>query len=385
MLQALVLVATAHAAPLVPFTFEPGTAADPAWLPVVQQAYALGEGDLPVGGPLAGTARVEKATCGSAPAGTPGATCSLVLDYEIREPRQDLVVYRARSTGTSTGPTDVETITKLAELARRQLLARPGYQKAVTVPSGVIGAGWARPLAVARCTTAPSALPAGLPKLLGAVVRITQGNKVGTGFVVSKDGFVLTATHVVSGPEPVLVTSSARTDVPATLVRGHKGQDVALLRIPAGDEPCVPLGDGVPEVGTELFTLGAPRTSGSSPAVSRGIVSTTHTANGLAYLQTDAAVNPGDSGGPMLAADGRVVAVSSWKIVGPAVEGLNFGAPVERGLTLLRVDLRAKATTIDADALAEPPGYGGIHGVVDEGEFTANYRFPDPPKGKGRK
>lgn len=373
------LIATAYGAPLVPFVFEAGPDADPAWMPVVQAAYAAGEGDFPIGGPLSGSAKVEKLTC--APAAT-GATCSLVLSYEVREPRQDLVVYRARSTGTSTGPTDAETIAKLADLARRQLVVRPGYKRAVAPPEGAIGAGWAQTIEVARCTTAPLPLPGGLSKVLGSVVTIVQGNSTGTGFFVSKDGLLLTATHVIDGTEPIVVHTSSRRDLPATVVRGHSSQDVALIRVAPGEEPCLPVGTNVPEIGTELFALGAPRSQGSSPGVARGIVSTQHESEGLSYLQTDAAVNPGDSGGPMLSADGRAIAVNSWKIVGQAVEGLNFGAPIARGLALLQVDLQGRTTTTDPAVLTEPPAYGGVHGTVDEGEFSANYRFPEPPKSK---
>ncbi|MDP6438634.1 MAG: trypsin-like peptidase domain-containing protein, partial [Candidatus Brocadiia bacterium] len=89
--------------------------------------------------------------------------------------------------------------------------------------------------------------------------------------------------------------------------------------------------ESVPEVGTAVLAIGAPEGPAGKDlpfTVTKGIVSALREWQGTHYLQTDAALNHGNSGGPILSPDGKVVAIVSWKIAAPDVEGLSFGVPI---------------------------------------------------------
>ncbi len=90
-------------------------------------------------------------------------------------------------------------------------------------------------------------------------------------------------------------------------------------------------------VGADVYASGAPRSRDLSFSLARGIVSGLRLLNGLSYLQTDAAINSGNSGGPLVTAAGEAAAIVSFKLVGASIEGLAFGVPLGAGLNALGV------------------------------------------------
>lgn len=138
----------------------------------------------------------------------------------------------------------------------------------------------------------------------------------GSGFIISKDGFILTNNHVVADADEITVTLSDNTAVEAELIGSDPQSDVALIRIDHdGDLPVLPMGDSDElEVGEWVIAIGNP--FGLSQTVTVGVVS----AKGRSrvgineyenFIQTDAAINPGNSGGPMLNIHGEVVGINS--------------------------------------------------------------------------
>src|SRR4051812_27595660 len=97
------------------------------------------------------------------------------------------------------------------------------------------------PATIARCTDTPAALPGGMPDVFRRVVRVEVGGGVGSGVVVSPDGFVLTAAHVVDGGAAPRVVFSDETSAPAEVVRADGASDLALLRVSAVKLPCLPV------------------------------------------------------------------------------------------------------------------------------------------------
>ncbi|HVZ49411.1 MAG TPA: trypsin-like peptidase domain-containing protein [Gemmatimonadaceae bacterium] len=143
----------------------------------------------------------------------------------------------------------------------------------------------------------------------------------GTGFIVSKDGYVLTNNHVVDGMDRITVSLTDRREFKARVI-GHDPQtDVAVIKIDANNLPAVTLGDdGATRVGEWVLAIGNPY--GLDFTVTAGIVSAKGRSNELAglnpnnyriqdFIQTDAAINPGNSGGPLVNSRGEVIGINS--------------------------------------------------------------------------
>ncbi len=159
-----------------------------------------------------------------------------------------------------------------------------------------------------------------------------SGRGVGSGFIVSEDGYVVTNAHVVNGASEMLVTLDDRHEYTATLIGMDEATDIALLKVDATDLPVAELGnsDDV-KVGEWVLAIGSPfgldhtATQGIVSAVARNLPS-----GGYApFIQTDVAVNPGNSGGPLFNTDGVVIGVNSQIYSNSGgYQGLSFSIPI---------------------------------------------------------
>jgi serine protease Do len=170
---------------------------------------------------------------------------------------------------------------------------------------------------------------------------------LGTGFVVDKDGIVLTNNHVVEGASEIQVKLSDEREFPGKVVGTDPQTDIAVVRIDTKDLRALPLGDSdAINVGDWVVAIGNP--FGLSHTVSAGIVS----AKGRTqqdvpldpsgyydFLQTDASINPGNSGGPLLNMRGAVVAINT-AIRGGGAQGIGFAIPINMVKQLLPMLLR---------------------------------------------
>lgn len=154
----------------------------------------------------------------------------------------------------------------------------------------------------------------------------------GSGFIISPDGKILTNAHVVDGAETVTVRLSDNTEYQAKVVGKDKQSDVALLKIEAKNLPIVKLGNSDQlSVGEWVLAIGSPfgldysATQGIVSALSRRLPNETY----VPFIQTDAAVNPGNSGGPLFNTRGEVVGVNSqiYSNTG-SYAGLSFAIPI---------------------------------------------------------
>jgi len=152
-----------------------------------------------------------------------------------------------------------------------------------------------------------------------AVVNIEAGQGTGSGFIVRSDGYIVTNNHVVEGANDLTVNFSDGTSKSATLVGTDAGYDLAVIKVDGEGLPVVTLGDSDKvHVGDTAIAVGSPL--GLSNTVTQGIVSaldrpvTAGDQGGSSFIsaiQTDAAVNPGNSGGPLLDGAGNVIGVNS--------------------------------------------------------------------------
>lgn len=160
--------------------------------------------------------------------------------------------------------------------------------------------------------------------ILDCVVVIRTKDGRGSGFFVSGDGLVVTNAHVVGGDAHVSVRARSGATVFAEVIGLDKVRDLALLKTGISRTPWLSVAhfDEV-GIGADVVAVGTPE--GLDWSVSKGIVSAVREVDGVAVVQTDAAVNHGNSGGPLISIDsGRVVGVNSFGFRKEVAEGLNF-------------------------------------------------------------
>ncbi len=156
---------------------------------------------------------------------------------------------------------------------------------------------------------------------------------LGSGFIISEDGYILTNNHVVADADRIVVRLFDRRELEAELIGGDERSDLALLKIDAEDLPVVELGDSEDlEVGEWVMAIGSP--FGFDYSVTAGIVSAIDRSlpsdNYVPFIQTDVAINPGNSGGPLINMDGEVVGINSQIYTrSGGFMGLSFAIPMQ--------------------------------------------------------
>ncbi len=156
-------------------------------------------------------------------------------------------------------------------------------------------------------------------------VKITIGDNTGTGAIISADGYIVTSYHLVAGNKAVKVTFDDSTSAEATIVRRSENCDMALLKTEKSGLTPLLLSDNTdPEIGMDVWAVGANTAAGSGFNLSRGIISGVRRNNSLIMLQTDVSLNYGNTGSPLIDDKGAAVGIVSFKIVQHGVEGLGF-------------------------------------------------------------
>jgi serine protease Do len=165
-----------------------------------------------------------------------------------------------------------------------------------------------------------------------------EAQSLGSGFIISEDGYILTNHHVVAGADKIEVRLSDRRFFEAEIIGSDKGSDVALIKIEADDLPTVKIGKSNDlQVGEWVLAIGSP--FGFDHTVTAGIVSAKGrnlpSENYVPFIQTDVAINPGNSGGPLFNLDGEVVGINSqiYSRTGGFM-GLSFAIPIELAMNV---------------------------------------------------
>ena len=183
-------------------------------------------------------------------------------------------------------------------------------------------------------------LSEGTSALQAAVVTVKIEGAHGSGFFISKDGYLLTNHHVVTENKFVTVKLTTGRQLPGEVVRTNKTRDIALVKVNESGMTALPLRLDLPDVASEVYAVGTPRDEKYSTTITKGIVSAYRTDNDLSLMQSDVAIHPGNSGGPMVDRFGNVVAVS---VSGFAISGvstsINFFIPIADALKFLAVEL----------------------------------------------
>lgn len=170
--------------------------------------------------------------------------------------------------------------------------------------------------------------------------RDKNSASLGSGFIISEDGYILTNHHVIAGADDVIVRLSSREEYHAKVVGSDKNSDVAVLKVEATNLPVLKLAKSKNlKVGEWVLAIGSP--FGFDQTVTAGIVSAIGRSlpneNYVPFIQTDVAINPGNSGGPLFNLKGEVVGINSqiYSRTGGFM-GLSFAIPIEMAVDVAK-------------------------------------------------
>ena len=204
----------------------------------------------------------------------------------------------------------------------------------------------------------------------------TQTNQ-GSGFIISRDGYILTNDHVVddAAKDGIVVRLKDGRKFPASLVGLDEKSDLAVIKIDAKDLPAVELGDSdAAKVGQFAFAIGAPfelpYTFTVGVISAKGRTNLTDSRSYEEYIQTDASINPGNSGGPLCDIDGRVIGINT--LIYRMNRGLGFAIPVNLA--------REVSNQLISNGRLSRPWLGIEIVGIEESEALQRY-FPDVKKG----
>lgn len=198
--------------------------------------------------------------------------------------------------------------------------------------------------------TLPEVYAANVNSTVGISTEVTTTNvfgqrvsgvAAGSGFILSEDGYLLTNYHVVSGAQSIQVTMYDETKYSAKLIGYDEDNDIAVLKVEAtglqpvvlGDSSQMNVGEAVMAIGNPLGELTFTYTTGIISALNRSI-----TVSGTSYnmIQTDCAINEGNSGGALFNEYGEVIGIVSAKYASSEIEGLGFAIPINNVLALVQ-------------------------------------------------
>jgi len=170
------------------------------------------------------------------------------------------------------------------------------------------------------------------------VVTIYAGDGHGSGFFISKKGYLLTNEHVVREANFVKVQLATGREILGDVIKVNSKRDVALIKVEESKVMALPIKNGELNIGNEVYAIGSPLAEDLKTSVSKGIISAYRVRDNLKYIQSDVTILPGSSGGPLLDENGNVVGVSVSNIIFLGTpSGINFFIPIQDALFALNI------------------------------------------------
>lgn len=270
----------------------------------------------------------------------------MAIEWQVYSPVESKVVAKIPTVvriDFNDGQTNIVDVMESAVFAANvRALASSEPFRAAVLSTGPSVSAPRHPSAAAPITVTPGAGAQALGDASGSVVALFAGDGMGSGFLVSREGHVLTNRHVVGASKYVKVKWSDGMETVGEVIRSDIGRDIALVKTdPRGRQPIV-LRRGAVQAGDPVFAIGTPLDPKLQGSLTKGIVSANRMLDGYSFIQSDVVVNPGNSGGPLLNARGEAVGVTVAGIdAEKAPRGINFFIPIDDALDFLSLKLAA--------------------------------------------
>lgn len=283
------------------------------------------DADFRIGGVISA---MNDAEC-SYPGGRKGVI-ELTIKWDVFSSRQQRVVY-SKSVSSSEKLDSFEKISgrdfmvKAFQGNLRELLTDQEAKAVMAGAKTALPAVTLEPMHLPAVRTMAGGTQTNAAVLRTAVVTILSDKGSGTGFYVSP-GYLLTNRHVVGGSKYVKVKLDDGKELVGEVVREDGPRDVALLKTEPTAMPTLGLRLNDPAVGEDVYAIGTPLSQKLAGTFTRGVLSGVRESEGVRFYQSDVAVNPGNSGGPLLDAAGNAVGITTMKLNGAA--GLAFFVPL---------------------------------------------------------
>lgn len=274
------------------------------------------------------------------------------IDWALFSEKQQKVVYQATAEGLAASKDKIPDLPKRAIVSSlNNFLASPAVLDALkgsvdsAAPAAAASAaasGQADATAAGALTLKGVAVAGGgalknQAQLRNAVVTLETGSGSGSGFFIDKAGHLLTNAHVVKGSKYARIKLQNGDKAVAEVVKVNEQTDVALLKTALTDGDALALRSGAAlDVGADVYAIGSPL-GVLNNSMTRGVLSADRMMQGRRVLQSDAAVTFGSSGGPLLDADGRVIAITQGGV--ESGKGFNFFIPIEDALKALQLNV----------------------------------------------
>lgn len=272
-------------------------------------------------------------------------SASMTVDWQIYSRLKKQVVAHVSTSGKSEmSHAVVGGLQQLAVMAFsenvRALAQNADFRAAMSAPkaftAGFQMPGQQTPIALAGNLKAG---PRKIADATGSVVTILNSTGSGSGFLVSSDGYVLTDQHVVGDDKTVCVRWPDGLEGLGQVERISKNRDVAIIKTNPRDRAPLALKRGPVTPGDRVYVIGSPNGKNFEGTVSSGVISADRIIDGLRYIQSDAAMSPGSSGGPLLDEKGEVIGLTEMHYFNQGrVASLNMFTPIGDAMDFLALE-----------------------------------------------
>jgi S1-C subfamily serine protease len=217
----------------------------------------------------------------------------------------------------------------------RMLLANDDFRRLVTSQQNApSAAGVLNATTPVSFSPAPTVTPISQASRAVGIVYASDGS--GSGFLIGREGYLLTNHHVVGASKFVKVKWAGGGETLGEVIRSDRRRDVALVKVDPQDRTPLSLRGGETHQGEPVFAIGTPLDDALQNTMTKGIVSANRTIEGLPFIQSDVAINHGNSGGPLIDEKGQVIGIAVLGLLpGGASTGLNFFIPIDDALRAL--------------------------------------------------
>lgn len=277
--------------------------------------------------------------------GTPGYRISLAIKWSLRDLASNTVIYTAITGGYSNARI------RMSEKSAFRLALEDAIGGVITdetirqlmygSANAAYGSHVSSEISI-PAVPASSGVESAIERAIAASVTIKTKEGHGSGFLISADGYILTSFHVIRDSSDLQAVFQNELSLPLHVVSYDPKMDVALCKIPGKGYKPLELDTAaiVKKVGRDVVAVGTPKDLVLGQTVTKGIVSGIRKIEDNLYIQTDATLNAGNSGGLLMNANGGVIGIVCAKVKGEGVEGLGFAVPIGQALNVLRIRIK---------------------------------------------